>query len=198
MAKKHSLQKIRKFLVLSFSFALFVFRFTFVYALNIDKVKINFLNGDYKVAILEGEKLLANSKNAQGLDELYYFLGLSYLKDGNYLRASDICEIILNEFKNSRFSEGAKRLNQVALENSSTIAQSNYYTVQVGSFANSANARSLLQKLTQNGYPAFLEESGEGSDKMYRVKAGKLPTREEALKLQDKLAQEGYPTKICP
>jgi len=41
------------------------------------------------------------------LDELYYLLSLSYLKDGNYLRASDIFEIILREFKGSRFKEDA-------------------------------------------------------------------------------------------
>ncbi|MCX5713505.1 MAG: outer membrane protein assembly factor BamD [Candidatus Omnitrophica bacterium] len=76
--------------------------------LDLDKVKIYFLNQDYKLAISEGEKILANAGNStKGLDELYYILGLSYLKDGNILRASDIFEIILNEFKVSNFKEEA-------------------------------------------------------------------------------------------
>lgn len=78
------------------------------YALNLDKVKVAFLKGDYKAAIKEGEKTLAESQeNSPGLDELYYMLGLSYLKDGNALRASDIFEIIINEFKQSLFEDDA-------------------------------------------------------------------------------------------
>lgn len=75
------------------------------YCLNLDKVKINFLSGDYRAAILEGEKLLAKDAHS---DELYYLLGLCYLKDANYLRASDIFEIILREFKNSKFKDEAQ------------------------------------------------------------------------------------------
>lgn len=79
-----------------------------VYCLNLDKVKIYFLNGDYNQAILEAEKILASYGSIPNLDELYYILGLSYLKKGNYLRASDIFEIILKEYKDSAFSQEAK------------------------------------------------------------------------------------------
>lgn len=79
------------------------------YALNLEKIKVSFLSGDYKAAILEGEKALAVTReHTRGLDELYYILALSYLKDGNILRASDIFEIILNEFKNSKFRDEAE------------------------------------------------------------------------------------------
>ena len=81
---------------------------TSAYALNLDKVKAYLLEGDYKQAIIEGEKLMAKYNHSAGSDELYYVLGLSYLKDGNFLRASDIFEIILNEFKDSRFRDEAK------------------------------------------------------------------------------------------
>jgi tetratricopeptide (TPR) repeat protein len=78
------------------------------YALDLDKMKSCLLNGDYQASISEGERLLSTTRsNAQGLDELYHLLGLSYLKQGNYLRASDIFEIILREFKNSRFREAS-------------------------------------------------------------------------------------------
>lgn len=79
------------------------------YCLNIDKVKVYFLSGDYKSAILEGEKVLANyTTHPPDLDGLYYILALSYLKDGEYLRASDIFEIIIREFKESRFLDEAR------------------------------------------------------------------------------------------
>jgi len=78
-------------------------------ALDLGKIRQSYISGDYKAAIKEGEKMMAHSSHNQpGLDELYYILGLSYLKDGNYLRASDIFEIIINEFKSSLFINEAK------------------------------------------------------------------------------------------
>ena len=91
-----------------FGFCALLFGFlTNVYALSLDKVKVYFLGGDYKSAILEGEELLASEAQSARCDELYYILGLSYLKDGNALRASDIFEIILKEFRDSAFKEEA-------------------------------------------------------------------------------------------
>ena len=76
--------------------------------LDLSRLNRYFLQGDYKAAIIEGEKILATQEHSQGEDELYYLLGLSYLKDGNYLRASDIFEIIQHEFKYSRYKDDAK------------------------------------------------------------------------------------------
>ncbi len=87
----------------------FIFCFSLnAFALDLQKINTYFLNGDYKAAITEGERAMAiSSSYSKELDELYIVLGLSYLKDGNYLRASDIFEIIVNEFKSSRFKEEA-------------------------------------------------------------------------------------------
>lgn len=77
-------------------------------ALDLEIMKTSFLKGDYASSIKEGERVLAKAqRREQGLDELYYLLALSYLKDGNYLRSADIFEIIVKEFKNSRFKEEA-------------------------------------------------------------------------------------------
>lgn len=239
------------------------------YALNLERIKIYFLQGDYKSAITEGEKIIAATGQSHGLDELYYILGLSYLKDGNFLRASDIFEIILKEFGDSRFKEEAKlalsdtyflssdfnkaqdcllellkanphtklkaeiyyRLSQIGFKKGDTgqgkeyleklrqefplntelraskdiyyilpdSPSTFYYTVQVGSFSNSSNARNLTERLVQKGYPAYIEEIGlKGGEKSYRVRVGKFSTRIEAASLENKLSQEGYPTKIYP
>ena len=77
------------------------------FAAEIERVKACFMQGDYRGAIMEGEKVLGSNIDKQHSDELYYLLGLSYLKDENYLRASDIFSIIINEFKDSRFKEEA-------------------------------------------------------------------------------------------
>lgn len=212
------------------------------YGLNIDKVKTNFISGDYKTAIIEGEKILASSGKTRGTDELYYFLGLSYLKDANYLRASDIFEIILKEFKNSRFAAEARlglgdsyllkgdltkaeeiykealkssnaakfkseidlRLKQCSVKKSKpqplpeSLEYDLIYSVQVGSFSNSENAKRLLERLAQKGYTGYLEEADSDGKTIYRVKIGKCRLRSEAISLQAKLSQEGYPTKVSP
>lgn len=78
------------------------------YSQDIDSVKLQFLKGDYKSAITQGEKALARyTGKRSSLDELYYILGLAYLEDRNYLRASDIFDIIVKEFKSSPFKEEA-------------------------------------------------------------------------------------------
>lgn len=247
--------------VLSFMFCALLFGSS-VYASDLNKVRENFLSGNYKSAIIEGEKILAGSGSGGELEELYYILGLSYLKDGNYLRAADIFEIILSELKTTRFKAqsrlgladsnflrnnfekakaaylellggndavflkasiyyrlsqceaklgnaiGAKayieKLNtefpdnfETGLENPSQPGDF-YYSVQVGSFINKANAESLMRKLQAKGYAAFVEEGISAGAAIYRVKSGKLFNRNEAVGLEAKLSAEGYPTKICP
>jgi tetratricopeptide (TPR) repeat protein len=234
------------------------------YCLDINRLKSYFLSGDYKSAIMEGEKILKNyNANSPGLDELYYFMGLSYLKDGNYLRASDIFEIILREFKDSSFKDEAQlglgdtyflkgdydkakghysqllntnpatklkaqayyRLSETAFKAGDTQAAKNYldklknefplspeknidkdlyavsdicYSVQVGAFANPNNANRLRDKLTSQGYDAYVQEVDANLTKSYRVRVGRLKSRSETEQLEGKLSQDGYPTKIVP
>ena len=248
-----------RYLVLFVICVLYIGIFTQAYALDLTKLKSSFLKGDYHTVIIEGEKMMAvTSSNTYGLDELYYILGLSYLKDGNALCASDIFEVILKEFKSSAFREQALlglgdtyftrdncqkaeecyakvsndpnakfralayyRLYKCALKSGDSrqakvyldsIKQDSpfnlevqsdkdlagsgeaYYTVQAGSFSSRDNARKLLRKLTQAGYPAYLEES----DSAYRVRVGRMNSREEAQELENKLSKNGYSTKIFP
>jgi tetratricopeptide (TPR) repeat protein len=78
-------------------------------AMDLDRVKEHFLKSEWKDAIREGESLLARSgRDSSDLDQLYYYLGLCYYKDGNYLRSNDIFEIILKEFPKSRFAGPAR------------------------------------------------------------------------------------------
>ena len=237
------------------------------YCLDLDKAKIYFLKGDYKGGIAECEKLMAKSTLSNADDELYYILGLGYLKDGNLLRASDIFEIILKEFKERTFKEEALlglgdsyllkrdfekaqgyyedliktnprtrllaqvyfRLSQVGfkkgdigqgkeylaklkrdfplspeskMEADLPVFQDGvseiYYTVQVGSFSKSTNAKNLAQVLMKKGYTAYLKEVNSAGGISYKVRVGKSRLRQEAQDLEGKLAEEGYPTKIFP
>jgi tetratricopeptide (TPR) repeat protein len=232
------------------------------FALNLDKLKTSFLNAEYDEAIKEGENILSRQGYSRDMDELYYLLGLSYLKVGNFLRASDIFEIILREFKESGFKAEAQlglgdtfflrgdftaaeqqyqeildnfpeanlkaalyfRLSQIAVKKGDAQQARSYserlkqecplslevridkdivladffYTVQVGSFSKSLNAQSLVRKLKNKGYAAYLEEFESAKKMNFRVRVGKVNSRKEAEALAKKLALEGYPTKIFP
>ncbi len=99
---------MKKFVVVVAAGAVLLVMAGAAYALDLETLKINFLKGDYKAAINEGERVLAGAnKHSSKLDELYYYLGVSYLKDGNILRAGDIFDIIIKECKKSAFSEQA-------------------------------------------------------------------------------------------
>lgn len=76
------------------------------------------------------------------------------------------------------------------------IEESLFYTVQVGSFSKSKNAKVLARSLKQKGYDAYTEE--DKKSRMYRVRVGKVATRSQAQTLQSRLKKEGYPTKIYP
>lgn len=76
-------------------------------ALDLTSAKSYFLNADYAASIKECEKILAQTNYSPEMDSVYYILGLSYLKEGNYLRAEDIFEIIIEEFPKSSFIPNA-------------------------------------------------------------------------------------------
>lgn len=83
-----------------------IFPFLFpraAHALDLRNAKSYFLNGDYAASIKECEKILAQTSYSPEMDSVYYILGLSYLKEGNYLRAEDIFEIVIKEFPASTF-----------------------------------------------------------------------------------------------
>jgi tetratricopeptide (TPR) repeat protein len=204
----------------TFNFILFVVYFAIFTArghcLNIDKPKICFLKGEYKQAILEGEKLLAKETHKSGSDELYYILGMSYLKEGNYLRASDIFEIILKEFKESAFKDEAKlglgdtyflrgaydkaKACYIALldnNNRSELKPLLYYRLSQCAFKQGdvEKGNNYLSKL-KNGFPLNLEASfNRGSDNsldFYTVQIGSFTNSSNANNLSNKLISKGY------
>lgn len=64
------------------------------------------------------------------------------------------------------------------------------WVVQVGSFSSEENARRLLKKLQDGGYPAFVEPVKQNSETVYRVRVGPELLRSEAGSLKDKLTRE--------
>jgi len=194
------------------------------YALNLDKAKNYFLSGDYNSAISEGERLLASNSGAANSDELYHILALSYMKDGNYLRASDIFEIILKEFKQSSFRDEAtlglgdtfflrgeydkaKAYYQelININGRGKLVPAAYYRLSQCAFkqGNPAEGKEYLNKLKEGSplNPELLLNRDlcflpDSSDFYYTVQVGAFSSPENARRLTDKLVQNGYPAYL--
>lgn len=212
----------KKILILTCVFTFCLLSFTFSsYALNLDKMKVSFLNGDYKQAILEGEKALAAAEYSSQLDELYYLLGLSYLKDGNYLRASDIFEIILREFKATRFREEALlALGDICFLSGDYPKAQDYYKKIITDNLNSQWRFTVYYRISECGlktgdtqqakeYFSKLKESSPQSfefisykdlnvscDIYYAIQVGSFSSKVNAQNFMQKLVQCGYPAYI--
>jgi tetratricopeptide (TPR) repeat protein len=215
-----NLKSYKKFYILICNFTFYILHFTFnCYALDLEKAKIYLLQGDYKGAILEGEKLVAQDGRS---DELYYILGISYLKDGNYLRASDIFEIILREFKNSAFRDEAKLgLGDTYFLRGDFAKAEDYYKDLLNSNPETKLKAQLYYRLSQTRYkngdtqqgkdyldrlkldfPLNLESSlnkdlyvslDSSSGTYYTVQVGSFTNITNARNLTEKLIQKGYP-----
>ena len=62
------------------------------------------------------------------------------------------------------------------------------YAVQLASFAQQANAQTLVARLRSQGYKASYNKTSNKSGAYYKVIVGEINQREEALRLQKKLA----------
>jgi len=197
-----------------------VFFSTSACALNLDRIKSLYLSGDYNAAINECERALASLKgHPPEADELYYLAGLSYLKTGNYLRASDIFEIIINEFPGSRYKERAmlglgdayflKGDYAKAIQEYGALANSGSATMRPVAL-HRLNQCSLRQGNTEeaNKYMDSLKKSAPLTTELliqqesgplldyYTVQVGSFSASTNANNLSGKLIQKGYPAFV--
>jgi len=190
------------------------------YALDLARMREYFLRGDYSSCIKEGERILADTKDYKDIDAVYYLLGLSYMKEGNYLRASDIFEIILQEFKNSPFKEEAKLglADTYFLRGDYTKASSLYKDL-MSSFPQTKLKAQLYYRISQCAYKTGNTlEAEEYSSRLkkefplnieselatdlnppasfYTVQVGCFSNKQNAQNLTQRLIKNNYPAYI--
>lgn len=73
-----------------------------------------------------------------------------------------------------------------------------YFAVQLGSFNNLDNARTLTKDLENKGYDPYIAEVRSSDSTFYRVRVGKLESRTEAQYLANRLKKDGFQVKIYP
>lgn len=215
-----------RFLVLALSFGFLIFDFGLThnsYALDLGKIRADVSGGDYESAIKEGEKILGSlsrDEYSRNNDELYYLLGLSYLKQGNYLRASDIFEIIIREFKDSNFKEDARlaladtyflrgdyseaqgRYKKLLDTGADTkLKAAIYYRLSqcAAKEGNSESAKGYLDKLKQEfplSFETVINPDTTTLDFYYSVQIGSFSSQANARNLTEALLAKGYPAYL--
>ncbi len=161
-----------------------------LYALNIDKIKVYFLNGDYRGAIAEGERLIAKDEYSS---ELHYFLGLSYLKEKEYQRSADHFKIVVNNFKDGKFKEEAKigLADTYLLREDFSNARKFYREIidenHKSKFKELISSRlSEIESLQANGLQCDV------SGPYYSVQVGSFSSIDNARNFTHKLIAQGY------
>lgn len=134
-------------------------------------------------------KLIADDSNSSQKPAVLYRLSQLEFKKGDHQKSNDYWVKLKRDFPLSP----ELRLTKGIVMNI-PVNDTGEYSIQVGFFANSANANNFKSTLLSKNYPAYVESFNGG----YRVKVGRLKLQKEALDLESKLSQDGFQTKICP
>jgi DedD protein len=79
---------------------------------------------------------------------------------------------------------------------SSPISSRAAWAVQLGSFANRANADNLSRQLKGQGFPVYVLPGGSGASVRYRVRVGPLADRDSAERTAAKLKSIGHVSSL--
>ncbi len=99
-----------------------------------------------------------------------------------------------NRLFDENFQDIAQAIASGVLDtlDSAGIIKDERYHVQVGAYRNRRYAERLLNELLEQGYPAFIDDSGQ----YLRVQVGQFTDMEDAAGMERELKQAGYPTVI--
>lgn len=99
-----------------------------------------------------------------------------------------------NQLFDDNFQDIAQAIATGVLDtlDSAGIIKDNQYRVQVGAYRNRRYAERLLNELLEEGYPAFIDDSGA----YLRVQVGGFDDMDDAVEMERQLKQAGYPTVI--
>ena len=99
-----------------------------------------------------------------------------------------------NQLFDDNFQDIAQAIASGVLDtlDSAGVIKYNQYRVQVGAYRNRRYAERLLNELLEEGYPAFIDDSGP----YLRVQVGGFDDMDDAVEMERQLKQAGYPTVI--
>jgi Tfp pilus assembly protein PilF len=212
------MQKLKSFLLIS---AILAFP-AFSWAANLDALKSDFLQGNYRRVILEAQ---AGRFSIQGADELNYLLGLSYLKQDKFDQAQDCFRGILNNPISKFKEQAAVALADVYLVKGQFQDAEVIYNKLLQDNPGTSLKAGILYRLSQSGYrkgnaqqfneyllrlkrdfPLSLElRSARGLPRStpslnekgeFSVQVGFFVKSSNAVNFKDKLMAMGYPAYV--
>ena len=141
---------------------------SFCWALDLDTLKIDFLQGNYRRVIFEGQAQLGRM-HLGNLDELNYILGLSYLKESKLDLAGDCFRRILNNPDSKFKKEASLALADTYLVSGQfSQAQDSYNKLIVDDF-NSNQRSAILYRLSQ--LESKRGNQQKGNDYLFKLKS---------------------------
>lgn len=108
---------------------------------------------------------------------------------------NNVRELALAE-TNKYIAKGEDVSSQVALASENNNFKKEQYAVQLASFSQINNAKSMVQLLKDKGFSAYYSKQGNS----WRVLVGQMERKHEALHMQQKLARKqlsGYVVKLA-
>lgn len=148
-----------------------------------------YLQGFYEKALQESGRVLARRKDSAMASAFCLKAARANLKLARWVKAGELLRRVAEEYPLSFESDVARQL----------LEEQQYFTVQVGSFADKALAQHLVNELTRRQEYAFIVESRASDGRTnFRVRVGRLSNLRDAVTLEAKLAGLGYPTLIYP
>lgn len=147
-----------------------------------------YLEGDYKKAKSDYEKVMRYFPNSDEIHIVYYKLGECYSKLGDSAASKEYYDKLISRYPYSleaRLLGGAK-------------TDFVTYSVQMGSFTKWSNAKKLCNELNNKGFEANIYTVLVGDRRFYRVRVGEYSRLGDAEDIARTLRNRGYSVKIYP
>ena len=148
-----------------------------------------YMQEQYDPALKEATSVITRRPDSDMMGLFYLKAARANLKLAHWAKAREFLQKIIEEYPESFESRVARQL----------LDEKQYFTVQVGSFADKGRAEKLIQELMERKQYAYIVEIKSPDGKtMYRVRVGQLTALKDARELESKLSGLGYPTLIYP
>jgi tetratricopeptide (TPR) repeat protein len=147
------------------------------------------MQGSYEQALKEATGLMARRPDSELMPLITLKVARANLKLARWKKARELLQKIITDYPDSFESNVARQL----------LEEKQYFTVQVGAFADKTRAEKTAQELLDKKEYAYVVETKSNDGKtLYRVRVGQLSVLKDARALENKLSGQGYPTLIYP
>ena len=144
---------------------------------------------DYEQALKEATGLMARRPDSELMPLITLKVARANLKLARWKKARELLQKIITDYPESFESNVARQL----------LEEKQYFTVQVGAYADKTRAEKMAQELLDKKEYAYVVETRSNDGKtLFRVRVGQLSTLKDARTLENKLSGQGYPTLIYP